>query len=135
MACDYLKYNHLDNFKQKVAEANPQLFPKGITGYEHYYVDLQAFWRQLYCYNLNEAAPGQEYYPVGHQWAYWNKNVFSAPEKLLFWFDLLDAYGELSQFEISKIGLRSKVVNDKDAKAIYYKETPPVIFGNEETLS
>lgn len=135
MAKDYRKYGHLDSFKRKVAAANPDLFPTGITGYEPYYVDMEGFWRTLYCYDLAEAAPGQAYYPDGHEWGYWNTNVNTAPEKLLFWFDLLDSYGELSQFEVSKIGMRSKVSNDKDVKAIYYKETPPIIFTTYESLS
>ena len=47
MALDYFKYNHLDDFEQKVMKANPQ-FKTGRTGYESYYTDLQGFWRQLY---------------------------------------------------------------------------------------
>ena len=48
MALDYYKYNHLDDFEIKVAAANPDLYPFGITGYEQYYIDLQGFWRDLY---------------------------------------------------------------------------------------
>jgi hypothetical protein len=40
MAMDYYRYNWLDNFEQKVAEANPDLYPSGQTGYEKYYMDL-----------------------------------------------------------------------------------------------
>jgi hypothetical protein len=45
MALDYYKYNHLDDFEIKVAAANPELYPYGMTGYEQYYIDLQGFWR------------------------------------------------------------------------------------------
>lgn len=48
MALDYKKYNHLDDFYQRIATANPELYPTGITGYEQYYNDLEGFWRQLY---------------------------------------------------------------------------------------
>lgn len=49
MALDYFKYAHvLDDFPQKVAAANPLYYPTGTTGYEQYYTDLQAFWRELY---------------------------------------------------------------------------------------
>jgi hypothetical protein len=34
MAADYYKYNHLDDFEVKVANANRDLYPSGITGYE-----------------------------------------------------------------------------------------------------
>jgi hypothetical protein len=40
MALDYYKYNHLDNFSLKVADANPNEYPLGTTGYEQYYIDL-----------------------------------------------------------------------------------------------
>ena len=47
MAADYMRYNHLENFYELVAEANPE-FPSGITGYEQYYTDIFSFWRQIY---------------------------------------------------------------------------------------
>jgi hypothetical protein len=34
MAKDYSVYGHLDNFEDKVAIANPTLYPLGRTGYE-----------------------------------------------------------------------------------------------------
>lgn len=48
MALDYNKYGHLEDFEYKVAEANPDFYPTGKTGYEQYYIDLEGFWRQLY---------------------------------------------------------------------------------------
>lgn len=48
MALDYYKYNILDDFELRVAEANPIDYPSGRTGYEQYYIDIQGFWRQLY---------------------------------------------------------------------------------------
>jgi hypothetical protein len=48
MAKDYYRYNILDDFELRVAAANPIDYPRGRTGYEQYYIDLQGFWRQLY---------------------------------------------------------------------------------------
>ena len=48
MALDYNKYGHLEDFEYRVAEANPDFYPTGKTGYEQYYIDLEGFWRQLY---------------------------------------------------------------------------------------
>lgn len=48
MAKDYNKYGRLDNFTQKILEANPQFAPSGKTGYEQYYIDIEGFWRTLY---------------------------------------------------------------------------------------
>lgn len=127
MAKDYRKYNHLDNFEQKIIEANREydLYQTGKTGYEQYYIDLEGFWRQLYApkeeqlelYNYNEDG--------------WNTAIWDAPNTLNFWFDFLDLTGELEQFSIPKIGLRSKAVSNDQVKAIYYKETPKIIFGQQ----
>ena len=59
---------------------------------------------------------------------YWNKQVQDSPESLNFWFDFLDTYGELSQYAVSSVGDRPKAVNDSNVKAIYFRETPGVIF-------
>ena len=59
---------------------------------------------------------------------YWNKLVQESPESLNFWFDFLDTYGELSHYSVSNVGDRPKAVNDSNVKAIYFRETPGVIF-------
>lgn len=59
---------------------------------------------------------------------YWNKMVDDSPESLNFWFDFLDTYGDLSQYSVHSIGDRPKAVNDNNVKAIYFRETPGVIF-------
>jgi hypothetical protein len=50
MTLDYYKYNQVDDFYTKVAEANKVdgLYLDGKTGYERYYIDMQGFWRELY---------------------------------------------------------------------------------------
>ena len=127
MALDYYKYNHLDDFELKVAAANPNLYPLGITGYEQYYIDLQGFWRDLYYPNAVEEVKSN-YYDSTHKHKYWNKNVYEHPEVLNFWFDFLDTEGELSQFSVKAIGCRPKAINDTNIKAIYFKDTPNVLF-------
>ena len=47
MAIDYYKHNQKDDFLSKIAQNNPE-YPTGFTGYESFYIDLQAFWRELY---------------------------------------------------------------------------------------
>jgi hypothetical protein len=37
-------------------------------------------------------------------------------------------HGELDQFSVKNVGIRSKVVNDKNVKTIYNAETPAIIF-------
>ena len=60
--------------------------------------------------------------------AYWNKDVYERPDALNYWIDFLDTEGVLNQFNVKTIGARAKVVNDTSVKAIYFRETPQVIF-------
>ena len=65
---------------------------------------------------------------------YWNKNVKENPDQLNFWLDFLDVNTgnekecELSEYAISAIGDRPKVVNDSNVKSIYYRNVPNLIF-------
>lgn len=61
---------------------------------------------------------------------HWNKDVFTNPGVLNYWFDFLDTDGELSQFNVKAIGSRTKAVNESTIKSIYFRETPQVIFVN-----
>lgn len=63
---------------------------------------------------------------------YWNKTVIDTPENLNFWFDFLDQYGELDRYSVQAIGDRPKVVNDNQITAIYFRETPTVLFVQNE---
>ena len=58
----------------------------------------------------------------------WNINILNNPEMLNFWFDFIDTTGELNKYSVHNIGLRSKATNDDKIKAIYFRETPNVIF-------
>ena len=128
MQKDYYKYNFLDDFTLKVGAANPNHYPTGATGYEQYYIDIQGFWRYLYSPNEAERVSGEEYYIDGNRIG-WNKTVYESPSNLLFWFDFLDTrYSDLAQYAVPAVGIRSKVENDSNVKAIYYGDTPQIIF-------
>ena len=58
--------------------------------------------------------------------------VIETPENLNFWFDFLDQYGELDKYSVQVIGDRPKVVNDNSIKSIYFRETPTVLFVQNE---
>ena len=129
MQKDYYKYNCLDDFTLKVAAANPNHYPTGCTGYEQYYIDIQGFWRYLYT-PVSELLEDDlaDYYVEG-DYAGWRKIVYETPSQLLFWFDFLDTNdNELSKYSVPVIGARPKVENSNDIKAIYYGETPTIIF-------
>ena len=55
-----------------------------------------------------------------------------SPELLNFWFDFLDTEGELGKYSVQRIGSRPKSENNSDVTAIYYRETPTVIFVGPE---
>lgn len=74
-----------------------------------------------------------EYYDEEETHKYWNKAVYEAPETLNFWFDFLDSESSvLGKYDTKNIGFRTKAVNDSGVKSIYFRETPNVIYGNEE---
>lgn len=243
MAKDYFKHGTEDDFEMQIRNNNLSYYPTGITGYEHYYTDINGFWRQLYdpelkskkdkqasqkdeydniitvlnqdpytdaqvrtyvnnktiTENLPESIPLIQrmiiyqdtvienlkkgniqnyqqvadnenylsslqrylvtltsklnkytdlsvaaaenlnkyendllnYYDTDSEHPYWNKAVYECPETLLFWFDFIGE-GELSNFNVKTIGTRSKVINDNSIKAIYFRETPSVIFITSE---
>lgn len=139
MAIDFYAHNQEHDFLINIENSNPW-FIDGKTGYEQYYSDMQAFWRQLY----NPAPTDQEreqygeYYPstiineqgeeIPHPDKYWNKQIHLDPNTLNFWFDFLDTEGDLGNYSIKKVGARSKVVNESAVKSIYFRETPEILF-------
>lgn len=66
---------------------------------------------------------------------FWKADLLTNPEGLIFWFDFLDTEGEMEQYSVKRIGDRPKAVNDKDVKAIYFRETPGVLFLNPDEWS
>jgi hypothetical protein len=51
------------------------------------------------------------------------------PEDLVFWFDFINGdTSHLGKYSVQSIGPRTKVINDKNVKAIYYKEVPNTLF-------
>lgn len=60
----------------------------------------------------------------------WNKNIIQAPELLNFWFDFIDTTlkNDLAKYSVKSIGCRQKVLSDTSLKAIYYLQTPSIIY-------
>lgn len=113
MAVDYYQYNYADDFTYKVASANKDLYPSGITGYETYYVDLFSFWRDIYDYDALD----------------FKDEVKNNPENLNFWFDFIgEDNSDLAKYSVSLIGDRTKAINDTNIKVISYRDTPDVLF-------
>jgi hypothetical protein len=90
MSQDYYKYNHLSDFEKRVAAANPDLFPFGVTGYEGYYVDIYSFWRELYYPELSS-----EFATVKDEWSTLNDWVEQRKGRL---------YGTVQEWTENKYG-------------------------------
>ena len=95
MAVDYMHWHRLDGFNAKIAEANPWRqysvvnekgeteiieeagFPDGYTGYEHYYIDMQGFWRQLY----------NPDYEGSYKIAYVTRSAYNTDPTIYYWYE------------------------------------------------
>jgi hypothetical protein len=69
------------------------------------------------------------------EYAFWNKNVILAPELLNFWIEFLDNAGELEQYSVPIVGDRAKSINDSKVTAIYFRETPNIIFYDRDNYN
>ena len=131
MSKDYYKHNTELDFLVKI-QNNNSWCNRGVTGYEQYYSDLNGFWRQLYNPNpaLDEIDQFYDNKGSDNNGAnkYWNKKIHTEPNTLNFWIDFLDLKGEISNYNVEKIGARTKVVNENSVKSIYFKETPEILF-------
>lgn len=64
----------------------------------------------------------------------WARAIYEKPESLLFWFDFMEVQdSDLESFSIPALGARAEVLNDSQVKAIYYRNTPNVIFQSNKT--
>lgn len=64
-----------------------------------------------------------------------NKSItFKNPELLYFWIDFAeqDNAPSLWKYSVPAIGRRSKSINDDQVKAIYFRDTPPLLFVSED---
>lgn len=112
------------------------------TKYVPYYADLLGFWRIIYDPSNNDWASNYHWNPdyiVCKRGVVLDGGIklpsiplydqlnFVNHENYIFWIDFLDdTY--LEKYKPSNIGRRTKVVNDSEVKAIFFEETPNVLF-------
>lgn len=87
------------------------------------YVPANTYDKSVEYYKLDE-----NFYPEGHNLYPWSRIPYERPEDLIFWIDFLEVGEPLAKFSVDALGPRPKVDNNKDVKAIQYRETPKVIF-------
>ena len=96
------------------------------TRYLAYYTDMLEFWRILYNPN-NSDWNGNKH---------WNPEYVTYTDGMIhiinhaaipFWIDFCDD-SYLEKYTPEKIGRRTKVINDPEIKAIFFEETPNILF-------
>lgn len=128
MARDYYQHNEELDFEHKLSISNSWA-KNGKTGYEPFYADIQGFWRTLYYPNWKkEESDGVNEFLTYGDYQWWNRNSVYSPSSLIFWFDFIEPFGDLEQYSIEEMGIRTKVENKNDITSLFYEKVPEVQF-------
>ena len=153
MAIDYRRFNHCDDFGLKVQEVNGKqfdgkyIYPRGITGYEQYYTDMEAFWRQIYCpqYDYTTITLSENQYvnakPGEYFVKYWNTDDENCYEARYLYKDITTA--DLTYNDISNGVLHTVSSPYNLTTTYYYKPDPnewidgwnPIVDNSPESLN
>lgn len=119
------KYNNYILFTKTDIYGNVIADEKPIKNY------IQYFYKDYEYYKIEDIEKDEN---MDINNLYWNKQIREAPDALNFWFDFLDE-GELNQFAVPVVGNRSKVVNDKDVKGIYFRQVPEIMYIRNDDIT
>lgn len=153
MAIDYRRFNHCDDFGLKVQEVNGKqldgkyIYPRGVTGYEQYYTDMEAFWRQIYCpqYDYTTITLSENQYvnakPGEYFVKYWNTDDENCYEARYLYKDITTA--DLTYNDISNGVLHTVSSPYNLTTTYYYKPDPnewingwnPIVDNSPESLN
>ena len=153
MAIDYRRFNHCDDFGLKVQEVNGKqfdgkyIYPRGVTGYEQYYVDIEGFWRQIYCpqYDYTTITLSENQYvnakPGEYFVKYWNTDDENCYEARYLYKDITTA--DLTYNDISNGVLHTVSSTYNLTTTYYYKPDPnewingwnPIVDNSPESLN
>lgn len=121
-------------FIQKIEENTGEIIYENSRYSEEQAYKGNLYYEKIYyeqCKRYIDYSPAIEFYHKvndAYESSGWVKEVSQNPEGLNFWFDFLDENSELQKFGCHSIGNRPKGINDNQVKAIYFRETPTVIF-------
>lgn len=153
MAIDYRRFNHCDDFGLKVQEVNGKqfdgkyIYPRGVTGYEQYYADMEGFWRQIYCpqYDYTTITLSENQYinakPGEYFIKYWNTDDENCYEARYLYKDITTA--DLTYNDISNGVLHTVSSPYNLTTTYYYKPDPnewingwnPIVDNSPESLN
>lgn len=119
----YYIYNTVNKIYEKATEYN---INKNYYELTHFMYEPVNYAYGYYNYYHNEENDGN----------YWVKTITDNPEALVFWFDFLECEGtDMMKYSVPITGSRTKAINDKDVKTIYYKEIPTTIFITKDQMN
>lgn len=111
------------------AEWREELYRQALlrsnTGDTDGYCDAELLteWRKMYDTMAIYAAEQEE-----GIWDGWNYSLLQDPGLLTYWLDFLDTNSSLSQYSVSVIGRRSKVIKEDKCSQLFKNDIPEVLF-------
>lgn len=124
------------DYMNKQESFQPYLLTENVNHFNHYYTSLDAEGKNIIevkTFNKEKiyySRAGYNHYRDFKAGNFWSKDIYTQPQFLTFWFDFLEPdTSDLAKYSVPVIGSRTKVINeDKNIRAIHYKEIPQVIF-------
>lgn len=124
--------------KVKTTDWRTELYLQGVqaeplgTNSNYYYTELANEWPKLYnIQSSSELINGETAYTGGFY-----PEILKTPSDIDFFLDIIDSNTAISQFSVSNIGRRTKVVNDNDVNCIFAPYIPDFILielGQDDT--
>lgn len=124
--------------KVKTTDWRTELYLQGVqaeplgTDSNYYYTELINEWPKLYdIQKSTEVVNGEPVYTGG-----FIDEVLKTPSDIDFYLDMIDSDAAISQFSVSNIGRRTKVIVDNDVNCVFEPEVPDFILielGQSET--
>lgn len=133
-----------------------ELYRRALLAYgsstegSYYDEELMAEWRNLYdptSTNLNKGSDSfqkawEDYYGEQDEtmpWFGYTIDVKLSPEKIRYWLDIIDTTSALGQYSVSRIGRRSKVVENAKINKVFEAAIPDIVYfenkdGDEQLL-
>ena len=116
--------------KVKTTDWRTELYLQGVqaeplgTNSNYYYTELLNEWPKLYdIKKSSELINGETVYTGGYF-----EEALKTPSDIDFYLDLIDSNAAISQFSVSNIGRRTKVINDNKVNCIFEPYIPDYIL-------
>lgn len=61
-------------------------------------------------------------------WRGYKVDVYTNPEKLRFWLDIIDTDATIGQYSVSRIGRRTKITEDSKVNEVFSREIHDIVF-------